>query len=170
MKAIKLTFLADRYHLRKYGRLITNDNYFAMQYGPVPSGTKDICDLTDFLSQTEKEYASQFISKKNQYTLVSNHSVDLNVLSKSDIEALTFSWEKFGDMNEFSLSKITHEYPEWKKHEKELEFNTRFKMNLYDFLLDPDSDIEKCYVLDESEKSIRIEQLKEYMEIESLWS
>ena len=49
MKALKLIFLADRYHIRKYGRLITNDVYVAMKHGPVPSTTKDISEYNDYL-------------------------------------------------------------------------------------------------------------------------
>lgn len=30
MRSIKLIYFADRFHLRKYGRPITNDEYFAM--------------------------------------------------------------------------------------------------------------------------------------------
>ena len=33
LKGLKLIYFADRYHLRKYGRLITNDTYFAMDNG-----------------------------------------------------------------------------------------------------------------------------------------
>jgi len=47
MKAIKLVYLADRYHLRKYCRLITNDIYFAMDNGPVASGVKDIAEQSN---------------------------------------------------------------------------------------------------------------------------
>ena len=54
MKALKLVYLADRYHLRKYGRPITNDEYFAMPYGPVASGVKDIIEMSDFLGAEEK--------------------------------------------------------------------------------------------------------------------
>ncbi len=32
---LKFIFLADRYHLRKFGRTITGDSYRAMTYGPV---------------------------------------------------------------------------------------------------------------------------------------
>lgn len=41
LHALKLVFFADRYHLRKYGRPITNDQYWAMRFGPVASGVKD---------------------------------------------------------------------------------------------------------------------------------
>lgn len=35
LQALKLIYFADRYHLRKYGRPITNDQYWAMNFGPV---------------------------------------------------------------------------------------------------------------------------------------
>lgn len=48
MQAIKLIYFADRYHLRKYGRPVTNDEFVAMGYGPVGSKTKDIAENTPF--------------------------------------------------------------------------------------------------------------------------
>jgi hypothetical protein len=51
MKALKLIFLADRYHLCRYGRLITNDSYVAMKHGPVPSATRDIVESNDYLDE-----------------------------------------------------------------------------------------------------------------------
>jgi uncharacterized phage-associated protein len=61
MKALKLIYFADRYHLRKYGRLVTNDIYYAMNYGPVPSSVKDIAEGSEFLGEKEKEYASNYL-------------------------------------------------------------------------------------------------------------
>jgi hypothetical protein len=46
MKALKLAFFADRFHLRQFGRPITNDECHAMEYGPVPSGCKDLAEIT----------------------------------------------------------------------------------------------------------------------------
>jgi hypothetical protein len=43
-------------------------------------------------------------------------------------------------------------------------------MNLVDFFDDPNNDIEKCYILDPKDKTIRREQLAEMALIESLWS
>ena len=48
---IKLIFFADRYHIRKYGRPITNDEYLAMDFGPVNSGVKDIAEMSGFLDR-----------------------------------------------------------------------------------------------------------------------
>lgn len=170
MKVLKLIYLADRYHLRKYGRLITNDSYFAMSYGPVPSGVKDIAEASDFLGESENEYSSRFVESIENLTLKSINPVDDSVFSESDIEALTFAWEKFGHLAQFKLAELTHYYPEWEKHKKALELDSRIQMNLEDFLNDSASNIEKCFELTEQDRNIRREQLEELFHIESLWS
>ena len=115
MKALKLIFFADRFHLRKYGRLLTNDNYVAMSYGPVPSNTKDIAELNEFLDDVIKKYIKNFLNFSNNYEIHSKNDVDEEVFSESDTEALNYSWEKFGSYNQFELANITHDYPEWRK-------------------------------------------------------
>lgn len=40
-KAVKLLYLADREHLRRFGRPITFDKYVAMKFGPVGSAAYD---------------------------------------------------------------------------------------------------------------------------------
>jgi len=142
LKALKLVYLADRYHLRKYGRLITNDTYFAMDYGPVPSGVKDIAEASEFLGEAEKQYSSKYIEPISNLELKSKNSIDSNIFSKSDIEALNFAWRQFGNLKQFVLSELTHEYPEWKKHEKALELDSRIQIHLEDFFEDPEKDIE----------------------------
>ena len=42
IKLIKLVYLADKYHLLKYGRTVTNDDYYAMEFGPVGTTVKDV--------------------------------------------------------------------------------------------------------------------------------
>ena len=44
LNALKLVYLADRYHLRKYASPIVWDTYYAMQYGPVASKTKKLIE------------------------------------------------------------------------------------------------------------------------------
>ena len=170
MKALKLIYLADRYHLRKYGRLITNDEYFAMDWGPVASGTKDIAEMKEiFLSDNERLYANAFIKIVGSYNLKSIRTVDKSVFSKSDIEAFNFAWSKFGDLEEFDLADLTHKYPEWKKHEQDLKTCSRLRMSPVDFFEDPNENIEKCYSLSVDEKNERIVHLKEIAFIDSLW-
>ena len=170
MKALKLIHLADRYHLRKYGRLITNDIYFAMNYGPVPSGVKDIAEGSEFLGEKEQEYSSQYLASSDQYTLKSTNPVDDSVFSDSDIEALNFAWEKFGHLDQFKLKDLTHKYPEWERHKEALKVDSRIQIYLEDFLNDPEANIEKCFELDEEDRTARREQLAEMALITLLWS
>lgn len=170
MKAIKLIFIADRYHLRKYGRPITNDEYFAMSYGPVASGVKDIAEMSDFLGPKENSYAEKFLIVAERYDVKAKGTELGEVFSKSDLEALSFSWNKFGEIPEFELSEITHQYPEWRKHKNRLKTQSRVRMNYEDFFEDPPENIEKCYPLSSQDKDNGIVQLKEQAYLQSLWS
>lgn len=44
MKAYKLLWLADRYHLRHYGRTISGDVYYALPHGPVPMDAMNVVE------------------------------------------------------------------------------------------------------------------------------
>lgn len=169
MKAIKLIYFADRYHLRKYGRPVTNDEYFAMEYGPVNSGVKDIAEMSDFLGRQEKEYAERFIRTYDQYTTESLGALEEEVFSETDIEALEFSWCNFGRYDKFGLVDLSHKYPEWKKHEAALQVLSRVRMNYEDFFQDPPRGIEKCHELDPKDRAERIEEIKETAHLEALW-
>jgi len=170
LKVIKLIFFADRYHLRKYGRLITNDEYFAMDHGPVGSAVKDIAELSEFLDLKESSYASEFIEVPNRYNVKSLEDFDSSVFSESDLEALTFAWNKFGQYDQFALRDITHEYPEWKRHEHALKDCSRLRMNYKDFFEDPPENLEKCHPLNPEDKEDKLVHLKEIAHLESLWS
>jgi uncharacterized phage-associated protein len=171
MKALKFVYFADRYHLRKYGRPITNDEYFAMPYGPVASGVKDLLEMSEFLGVKEKDYASQFIAVPDHSYIKVIQPLDRDTLSKTDLEALEFAWEKFGRYTEFELVELSHKYPEWQKHKQSLQLYSRVKMELEDFLEDPvEPDIEKCFALSPEDKQDALEELKELAQIEALWN
>jgi uncharacterized phage-associated protein len=172
MKALKLLYFADRYHLRKYGRTISNDEYFAMGYGPVPSGAKDLAESSPFRAEVEKEYALQFIEQEDQNTFRSVAQSDKDVFSSSDREALNFAWNTFGSCDEFKLADITHRYPEWSKHKAALESKStsRIKMNFNDFLEEPEQGCDPCWGLDEKDRSVRREQIQDLCEIHNLWN
>lgn len=138
-KAIKLIYLADKYHLRRYGRLVTGDQYIAMKLGPVQSGVKDIADLSDFLGTEEREYASRFIHKKG-HEIKSINEIEYNELSETDIEALDFVLERFGNFSDSELIELTHKGYEWKKHENELRLKSRVDMDILDFFEDSADD------------------------------
>jgi uncharacterized phage-associated protein len=170
MKALKLVYFADRYHLRRYGRLITNDNYLAMQHGPVPSATKDIAESNDYLDDTAKDYSLRFIEPVDNLVLKSVDKLDNSVLSESDLEALKFAWDNFGHLNQFELRDLAHLYPEWLKYKDIITSASCLPMQLLDFLEDPIvAEANKCFDLSEQDKAVRREQLTELAYIESLW-
>lgn len=135
MKALKLIWLSDRLHLRLYGRPILNDTYFALNYGPVASNTKDLAEDTSFLSEEEKDYRNEFITNIDNYYYASLKSVDKKNFSKSDLDAMALIYNEFGEFDKFALSEESHKYPEWKKFEGLLASKSasRFEMDYEDF-------------------------------------
>lgn len=172
LKALKLVYFADRYHLRRFGRPITGDEYLAMPYGPVASSAKDLAEMGEFLSDEERAYGAQFLAPVDRHSFRSTAEVETRTLSESDRTALAWVWETFGHMARFDLAEYTHKYPEWKRHEAALEGKreTRVPMCYRDFLDDPESDIEPCHALTEEERSALAEGLEERFEAERILS
>jgi uncharacterized phage-associated protein len=136
MKAIKLIWLADRFHLRKYGRPIIGDVYFALPYGPVPSTTRDIVEENNIsLSEEELQYSKDFIENESKYKYKSIKDCDLKVFSKTEVEAFDKIFSTYGGLSQFKLSDISHLFPEWKRFESRLKqrISSRYPMSYMDF-------------------------------------
>ncbi len=155
MKALKLIWLADRYHLRKYGRPVTNDRYFAMEYGPVASNIKDLMGFS-LLGKEEESYLSKYLKMKNPTTLISVKKTDEDVFSQTDIEAFNIVYEEYGEYKPIYLSRISHKFPEWQKHEEKLKskISLREKMFYEDFFENPSSEISEKNIFLESKEKI----------------
>lgn len=137
MKALKLVWLADRFHFRHFGRTITGDVYFAMPYGPVASTTRDLLERNTGLSEAELNYSCEYIESTDKYHYNSLRAVDNKPFSSSDIEVIEKIFNQYSKFSEFELSKISHAFPEWKKWESALEkeVGSRFEINLEDFFI-----------------------------------
>lgn len=81
-----ILYYADKYHLERYGRLITGDKYIPMPNCPVPSGAYDIINS---LSPSVKEA----LSVGGQIVMPLRLS-DMQYLSESDIECLNKAIEE----------------------------------------------------------------------------
>ncbi len=140
MYLLKMMFFSDRYHLRHFGWVPSADNYVAMEYGPVASATYDILKKKypsianssgyydfDLLSNVEEKNENEVEIKPQQK----------DELSLSYVKALDFALEIYGKFQSMQLSFITHDYPEWKKHEEELKKVKSVPMNFTDFFEDP---------------------------------
>jgi uncharacterized phage-associated protein len=115
-KLCKLLFLADKYHLVKYGRPITGDKYCALPFGPVPSHTLNILNaaisgeghgilgeharkLMDVI-ELDREYEHPRFRLKGV--------LDRDHLSDSDLISLDEVVREYGDLGFERLKAITH--------------------------------------------------------------
>lgn len=156
VKLIKLLWAADRIHIRRYGRTITNLNdYYAFPHGPVCSLALDIARLNNIeydgaFSSDEMKYLNEFFTSDNKETSMQK-SPGNDFLSESDEDALREAWAKFKDIGPFELAdEISHQYPEWKKCEASLsDDGGRKKINVEDFFENPKND--KYFVEDDNQ-------------------
>jgi uncharacterized phage-associated protein len=131
---LKLAFFADRYHIRNYARPIVGDTYYAMKHGPVPSYMKDSIESQDM-------YGGNIRSVKDSKYKVEliNKNIDKTLFSKSDIEAIDFAIDNYGEYGKtvWNIVNLTHAYPEWDQYRKlfEINHNDRVLINYKDFLL-----------------------------------
>jgi len=134
LAAIKLLFFADRYHLRKYGRLISEDTYYALPHGPVASNSLNIINevMDGHNAGSDKVYLDK---QTNTSFMAVSSQHELEYLSDSDIEALDFVIDNFSKYDAWELRNLTHEYPEWRRYKNTLEGNLskREKITMDDF-------------------------------------
>ncbi len=150
MKAIKLLWLADRLHLRLYGRPVLTGHYVAMKFGPVQSGVKDLAeDNLEFLAQEESTYRNEYLGLQG-HNVHSKKSPDCNVFSESENDVLNSIYKNFGLLDQFALAKLSHRYPEWDKFREQLEQGegSRFSMDFVDFFGNPNDGKDDFFALD----------------------
>ncbi|HEY9585549.1 MAG TPA: Panacea domain-containing protein [Candidatus Paceibacterota bacterium] len=176
MKAIKLIYLADRYHLRKYGRPVIGDAYWAMKLGPVGSYTLNVANLSEEnLDRECLRYAREYLGhpkndSKNQ-EMLSKKEVDMETFSQTDIEAFERIYQEFGDKDQFELARvITHGYPEWSKFRKDIESGKtrRARMDYMDFFKNPTESGSSVFDVDEEHLNLSKEAFLENQKVAEL--
>ncbi|MCK9446245.1 Panacea domain-containing protein [bacterium] len=172
LKAIKLVWLADRLHLRKYGRMITNDFYFAMKFGPVGSFSKDYAS-GNLLDSEEKEYFDKYLKIKDAYTVESIKGIDDDVFSDSDMEVIKEIFEKYGEYSNSSLVDFSHYFPEWEKFKAVIERgdSSRELMDVEDFFKNPKETLKLENIFNENAKDLDIakKRFEEAKSLEKCW-
>jgi uncharacterized phage-associated protein len=166
MKAIKLVWLSDRIHIRKYGRLITGDTYYALPNGPVPSATRDILESNNFIDDIASEYATRYLKIVEKYSYCSIADVEYKVFSLTDTDILKKVFDLYGDKSQYELSSYSHKFPEWKRHESSLSkrISSRFEISYDDFFTNVK---EPCGIFDNDEYLSK-EIFEDYLKITSL--
>jgi len=110
-KLVKLLYLADREHLRRFGRPITFDKYVAMEFGPVASCAYDIvrgkkvhgfdADLLPFELERHDKVISVVRPKRE---------IVHDEFSRSDLAVLDEIADMYGDKSFSDLYELTHEH------------------------------------------------------------
>lgn len=110
----KILYFADRFHLERYGRLITGDHYIAMEYGPVASSCYDILkfargDGRSLPSGISPKQVSSSISIGDEALVKALRSPDIDYLSRSDITCIDDAIHEFGNMTFGRLCDTSHD-------------------------------------------------------------
>ena len=108
IRLLKLLYIADRELLAQTGRTITGDRAVAMNHGPVLSQVYN-------LIKGEASRAGEW----NQHIHTVGHRLELRKdpgrgeLSRGEVQKLTELTDRYRDVDDWSLSEMTHEFPEW---------------------------------------------------------
>lgn len=143
LQLVKMLFLADREHLAKYGRPIVGGNYFTMKYGPVSS---------ELLNYIDESATSDLAFKvADNFEVVGKKPAGQDWLSQSDLDVLDEVYRKYGHLDRFNLSEITHGLEAYKKNEPPE--GSRRPLPYEDFFLDFDDEAKKMLelIVDEQE-------------------
>ena len=118
-RVCKMLFLADKYHLVRYGRTITGDHYWALPHGPAPTTVLNL--LNDVLQgDIHHPYARALraaveIDDTVKHPLIrARQQPDWDCLSKSDIEALDKTLERYSNSSFNRLWQLTHSMSAYK--------------------------------------------------------
>lgn len=137
-RLMKLLFLADKYHLVRYGRPITGDRYIAMKDGPVPSFAYRVFKkevLKNPYTPQGKRLALAIAVDKTESPahLSAKGSFDRTQLSASDVEALNRIIAAFGKLTFHELRKMTHAMPAYHNAWEVRGNRSGVRMNFADF-------------------------------------
>lgn len=161
MKAYKLLWLADRYHLRQYGRTITGDIFFALPHGVVPSDAKNVVERQATHLPTDEKYRDKYIKRLGKYSFQAITEPDVMLFSDSDQEVLDKILQVYGALDQYELEKLSHKFPEWLAYENKLQAEgtpKAYKIDI-DYFFDEAKEDNSGLFADDPEK---IALIKEY--------
>jgi uncharacterized phage-associated protein len=115
LKVIKLVYLADRESIRTSGFPILDEARVSMPHGPVNSMTYS--HIQGEFDLTECGW-SEFLRDRANHQVSFRHGAqeDWDELSEFEIACLDAVWDKFGQMDKWTLVNWTHDprnVPEW---------------------------------------------------------
>ena len=112
---LKLRYFADKLHLSSYGYLASGDDYVAMQFGPVASGTYNLMRAArgDQSGWIHPELAAAvrgaFSVRDDRKTLQMQRGADLDKLSKAEVACLDEAIKCYGNMKFAERTELSHD-------------------------------------------------------------
>jgi uncharacterized phage-associated protein len=135
---LKLLFFADKEHLNEYGRPIVGGTYNALNYGPVSQPTYDILKRDPLAMEVLGADDGLPFKVEGGYRVFADRAADVRKLSKSDVEALELTWQKYSALDFDNLTRVSHEHPAYKNAEE----IGRQRMLYEEFLEGPNASLE----------------------------
>ncbi len=124
LKLMKLIYFIDKSHLTKYGRSITGDVYYRLDYGPVPSLSYDLIKTmsdeyqVEEKSKTDREILLDNIEIDKSHPnpiYVAKHGASLDIFADSEIETINAVILDLGGKSSIELMNLSHEDATHKK-------------------------------------------------------
>lgn len=112
---LKLLYMADREYLMEEGEMVTGDRVFAMEYGPVLSGTYNMIKAEDSRSGQWE----QFFQRCGEYDIRMIRDPGDDVLCEAIRDKLDSVFQRFGNQPPFDVVDKTHQFKEWQAFYKE---------------------------------------------------
>lgn len=107
---LKCLYYADRKHLQEYGRQIYGDTFYALEYGPVPSGAYDIVKYVGGRAKWDLNFPEALgLLEVHGDSLGVRGDPDTDLLSRSDMTCLLEAAQKYGKMPFGKLKKLSHQ-------------------------------------------------------------
>lgn len=112
---VKILFYADKIHVNRYARPIIGDTYIRMDYGPTPSGVRDLITKDSWLSPDYlQSFSESLLIETSPYlTIKPKRKPDMKYFSETDIECLKESLVEYGEKSFDELKKLTHNERCW---------------------------------------------------------
>jgi uncharacterized phage-associated protein len=145
-QAVKFFYLADKKHINRHGRPITQESYFALPYGPVASKAMDLLEQDRRTMKEAGIEALPFevgdeIRKDRSITVIGRplREVNLDLFSKSDLTVFDEVIAEFGNCTFEQLFDVTHDHTAYKKAWARRRPNSKRAEMHYDEMVDNES-------------------------------
>ena len=117
LKLAKLLFFADREHLLKHGRPVFGDEYFALDFGPLPSRSIDFLEeMEQGIALPDRDRFDRYLSIEaaQRPCFVARGPEDFDVFSESEISVLETVLARHASCTASQLVALTHEDAAWR--------------------------------------------------------